>query len=262
MATDKIWKERIELVSKLGQCVGALQGLRHQVDEACRARIDKLLEDIGDPSVFGRGSLDAIRASFQNSPSPAGQEERKKTIRLAIKQLKACMCAGSDGRRLNLEIADQLRKIITGAAGQEEKEREQTLGKPGGELASAHVRQNARKRHSLKAWPEFFEKLADGSKTFEARQCDRDFQVGDELELHEFSPVNGFADKPTLLRRISYILRGPSFGIERGWCVMSLQAILSEHRGNSLAVGASSKDQPPAPASPPPSEEKQIQDLG
>lgn len=70
MTTDNIWKERIELVSKLGQCVGALQGLRFQVDEACRARIDKLLEDIGDPSVLWRDGEHADGVSSDNPAPP------------------------------------------------------------------------------------------------------------------------------------------------------------------------------------------------
>lgn len=64
-ASEAQWKERIFLVTKLGECVGALQGLRHQVDEACRARIDKLLEDIGDPSVLWRGGEHAASVSSE-----------------------------------------------------------------------------------------------------------------------------------------------------------------------------------------------------
>ncbi len=91
------------------------------------------------------------------------------------------------------------------------------------------VLQKARKRHSLKVWPEYFEALADGKKTFEARRLDRDYQVGDELALHEFCRVNGFTDRLPLIRQITYLLTGPKFGIERGYCVMSLTAIPSEN---------------------------------
>jgi Domain of unknown function (DUF3850) len=43
-------------------------------------------------------------------------------------------------------------------------------------------------KHTLKTWPEFFGPINDGTKTFEIRANDRNFQVGDELRLREFKP--------------------------------------------------------------------------
>jgi DnaJ-class molecular chaperone len=42
--------------------------------------------------------------------------------------------------------------------------------------------------HELKTWPEFFEPLSNGNKTFELRYNDRAYSVGDELCLREFDP--------------------------------------------------------------------------
>lgn len=75
------WQERIELLSKLGQSIGALQGLRFQVDESCRGRIDKLLEDIGDPSVLWRDGDYALGVSPPNPfPSEAAEQEKKEDL--------------------------------------------------------------------------------------------------------------------------------------------------------------------------------------
>jgi hypothetical protein len=42
--------------------------------------------------------------------------------------------------------------------------------------------------HELKTWPEYFDAVRDGRKTFEIRRNDRGFKVGDVLVLQEFDP--------------------------------------------------------------------------
>lgn len=43
-------------------------------------------------------------------------------------------------------------------------------------------------KHLLKIWPQYFCRVEDGSKTFEVRNNDRGFQMGDTVELHEYDP--------------------------------------------------------------------------
>jgi len=45
-----------------------------------------------------------------------------------------------------------------------------------------------RKVHKLKTWPEYFNAILDGSKTFEYRINDREFKVDDILVLQEWEP--------------------------------------------------------------------------
>lgn len=40
--------------------------------------------------------------------------------------------------------------------------------------------------HDLKCWPEFFQDVKDGTKTFELRKNDRNYQVRDILHLREW----------------------------------------------------------------------------
>lgn len=42
--------------------------------------------------------------------------------------------------------------------------------------------------HELKIWPQFFEAVKDGRKTFEYRNNDRAFQCGDLVILNEWDP--------------------------------------------------------------------------
>jgi hypothetical protein len=44
--------------------------------------------------------------------------------------------------------------------------------------------------HVLKSWPQFFQPILDGTRCHELRRNDRNFSVGDVLELHEYDPLS------------------------------------------------------------------------
>jgi hypothetical protein len=90
--------------------------------------------------------------------------------------------------------------------------------------------------HELKTWPEFFDAVDSGKKTFEVRHDDRGFQVGDTLTLMRWRPNPGRLysgdyvdredrevgwDKCAKLKLcITYKLPGGRFGIDAAWCVL------------------------------------------
>jgi len=84
--------------------------------------------------------------------------------------------------------------------------------------------------HELKCWPEFFDAIERGDKTFEVRRDDRGFCVGDTLWLREWLRVARVVDGQAegdytgrdLRRRVTYVLTG--FGVERGFVCMGLSA--------------------------------------
>jgi hypothetical protein len=97
------------------------------------------------------------------------------------------------------------------------------------------------KWHELKSWPEHFQDIANGKRTFELRRDDRGYQVGDVLELLEWEPGD-HPDRATARytgrsarRRITYVLRGaglgcvaPLKGLSVGYCILGLENIDSE----------------------------------
>lgn len=72
-------------------------------------------------------------------------------------------------------------------------------------------------KHELKIWPQYYCRVADGSKTFEVRKNDRGFQKGDEVTLYYFRPDFEYDDPtehqrthirdyPSLTFKIGYVL--------------------------------------------------------
>jgi hypothetical protein len=85
--------------------------------------------------------------------------------------------------------------------------------------------------HHLKTWPVFFQPIRDGSKTFEIRKNDRDFQIGDILILEEFDPLmpklreegqNGALGEYTGRRYTAKITYITEFGQPSGQIVMTI----------------------------------------
>lgn len=76
--------------------------------------------------------------------------------------------------------------------------------------------------HVLKVSPEEFEALVSHLKEFEIRKDDRNFQVGDTLELRERDPKKGRNTGKVIFRRIRYKIKG-RFGLPPDICVMQLE---------------------------------------
>lgn len=76
--------------------------------------------------------------------------------------------------------------------------------------------------HELKTWPSYFELLASGAKTFEFRNNDRDFSVGDLLKLREYDPTTGEYSGRMLSKLVTHVMHGPDFGLPEGKVIMSL----------------------------------------
>ncbi len=95
------------------------------------------------------------------------------------------------------------------------------------------------KTHILKTWPEAFAAVMDGRKKFDFRKDDRGFEVGDVLKLREWeqptptTDVEAFGGQLEGHRggftglqvdvKVTYILRGPAFGIPVGYVIMSIE---------------------------------------
>lgn len=59
--------------------------------------------------------------------------------------------------------------------------------------------------HTLKILPQYFDAVRKGIKTFEIRENDRDFKVGDKLWLHEWYVANKKYTGRAIKKEICYI---------------------------------------------------------
>lgn len=77
--------------------------------------------------------------------------------------------------------------------------------------------------HEVKTWPEYFDAVRSGAKTFEVRKNDRPYAVSDLLVQRKWDPrTESYVDEPSLWHRITYVLQGGQFGIEDGYVVLGL----------------------------------------
>lgn len=80
------------------------------------------------------------------------------------------------------------------------------------------------KFHELKTWPEYFEAIKRGAKTFEIRKNDRNFAVGDVLLLRKYCPhcKSYLGDSETVI--VNYVLKEQPY-VSSEYVVMSIQKV-------------------------------------
>lgn len=76
--------------------------------------------------------------------------------------------------------------------------------------------------HELKIYPHFFEAVVMGTKTFELRKDDREFQVCDLLILKEWDPNNEQFTGREAVRRVCYVLKHVP-GLLQGYAVLGIE---------------------------------------
>lgn len=73
--------------------------------------------------------------------------------------------------------------------------------------------------HELKILPQYYEKVISKKKKFELRKDDRGFEVGDMLVLNEF---DGDYTGRCCIAKVDYKLEGGEYGLEKGYCILSI----------------------------------------
>jgi len=75
--------------------------------------------------------------------------------------------------------------------------------------------------HILKIWPEHFQPVINGLKTFEIRKNDRNYKEGDIIVLKEYDPKKDTFTNRYINVRITYILKDVDI-VPKDYCIMSI----------------------------------------
>jgi Domain of unknown function (DUF3850) len=78
--------------------------------------------------------------------------------------------------------------------------------------------------HRVKTWPEYYQAVKDGRKTFEIRNNDRNYREGDIVHLLEFDPDTQLYSGNALSFRVGYVLKNTLF-LPKGFVAFSLLPI-------------------------------------
>lgn len=75
--------------------------------------------------------------------------------------------------------------------------------------------------HELKIYPKYFDAVLNGSKLFEIRKNDRNFNVGDNIFLREWDNIK-YSGR-TILAEITYILNDNFVGLADGYVAFGIK---------------------------------------
>lgn len=90
--------------------------------------------------------------------------------------------------------------------------------------------------HELKIWPEFFEGVVSGKKTFEIRRADRDFRVKDQLHLREWDPDKRDYTGRNCTVLVTCVLGDDWPGISKGHVLMGITRFIAQPAQSAGAI--------------------------
>ena len=86
--------------------------------------------------------------------------------------------------------------------------------------------------HILKIQKKYFDSVLSGTKSFEIRKTDRLYSVGDKLVLFEIDEQKRETGR-NLVVKVTYVLFGPIYGLEDGYCILAVKRSGRQNRNCS-----------------------------
>lgn len=178
-----------------------------------------------------------IELCISNSYRKATPEKELERIKLLTDALKDAKAAGEKIMGYDLE-SGRLRDIAAKILGKKptqiadaisglikfdtEEQKTEHVEIPQTNKVEVPGNETDERRHRLKLAKMFFDAVDTGKKSFELRKNDRNYQIGDVLELHEMS--DGEETGRVTEKQVIYILEGFK-GLEEGYCILGLSEV-------------------------------------
>ena len=103
-----------------------------------------------------------------------------------------------------------------------EEQKEERVEIPQTNKVEVQETRSDERRHRLKIAKMFFDVVDAGKKSFELQKNDRNYQIGDILEMHEMD--NGEETGRITEKKVIYVLEGFK-GLEKGCCILGLKEV-------------------------------------
>ena len=81
-----------------------------------------------------------------------------------------------------------------------------------------------RMTHVVKCWPLFFQAVWDSKKTFEIRENDRGYGIGDTLVMNEYDPDTCTYSGRQIVATVTYVLTNEPW-VPLGYIAMSIRVV-------------------------------------
>lgn len=195
----------------------------HRFEFAIKAFAEKIREDIGNTAV---NSLSELReyfiARFEGTTSEGALVDLRFSGWWEVKNDRVKISDPYDNVIVDMTLTMAANVTYQILRSEEQKEETERVEIPQMNKVEVPGSKSDERRHRLKLAKMFFDAVDTGNKSFELQKNDRNYQIGDVLELHEMS--DGEETGRVTEKQVIYILEGFK-GLEEGYCILGLSEV-------------------------------------
>lgn len=195
----------------------------HRFEFAIKAFAEKIREDIGNTAV---NSLSELReyfiARFEGTTSEGALVDLRFSGWWEVKNDRVKISDPYDNVIVDMTLTMAANVTYQILRSEEQKEETERVEIPQMNKVEVPGSKSDERRHRLKLAKMFFDAVDTGNKSFELQKNDRNYQIGDALELHEMS--DGEETGRVTEKQVIYIMEGFK-GLEEGYCILGLSEV-------------------------------------
>ena len=193
----------------------------HRFEFAIKAFAEKIREDIGNAAVNSLSELkEYFIARFEGTTNEGALANLNFSGWWEVKNGRVKISDPYNNVVVDTTLTMAANLTYPILRSEEKKEEPERVEIPQTNKVEVPGSESDERRHRLKLAKMFFDAVDTGKKSFELRKNDRNYQIGDILELHEMS--DGEETGRVTEKQVIYILEGFK-GLEEGYCILGLE---------------------------------------